>query len=1669
MKIYDKSDNLILDVVVDDNSYRIREIMGEHSLVLYYALPEHVEIPTGAYCDFEGERYTLMRPEQIKMKHTRLYEYTVTFSARQGKAKIWKFRNTVDGRLKFPYTAKPKEHLQMVVDNMNRHDSGWSVGECIDEVEKLVTYDHDYCLDALVKIADEFKTEYEIIGKTISLHKVEYEKSNPLPLSYGRGNGFKTGVGRSNSGEKMPTEILFVQGGEKNIDRSKYPADETLRASSNGCLLLPAGQTIGYDGEHFEDEAGYATENARHYQVDSLGLSIRNIDKQSATEAEDSLDRSDDYPKRTGTISKVIEVDKNKNFYDIIDDTIPEELNYEDYLIGEEQMTIIFQSGELAGREFDVKYYHNAQTINGTSKAGRRFEIVPQEIDGVMMPGGSFVPEAGKDTYIVFNVMLPDTYIRNDADKSGAEWDMFRASVKYLFDNEEEKYTFSGELDGIWAKKDWENIGGKIRLGGYIRFTNEQFEKDGVLVRITSIKDYINRPHSPKIELSNETVSGSVSSTIKQLESTEVLVEENHKTALQYTKRRYRDAKETIEMLAEALSDNFTNAINPIAVETMSLLVGDERLQFQFVSEPGSTEAVPHNINWNNETKQLEVPAGTIQHMTLNIDNIKPSHEASEYMYWNVAALESSDLEDARIKYYLYIKAVKNYTGAAGNAIFRLETYAHKIEEGEYYWFLVGVLNTEYDGERSFATLYGFTEILPGRITADRLVSSDGQSYFDMLNAALKLKDKLQYNVNGDGELKLKGVLVQSQNGIDEAAIGCFRGEYKPSTTYYNGDEVTYKADEKSPTSTYRCTSSTAITGIAPTNSLYWQVAAAGVQGEPGLTPNASYKSTVFYRSNNTPSTPTGGTFIKPIPTGWSDGIPAGEAKLWASTRIFSSDGKLPQQDSWSTPRQMTDTADFDVEYSSFENPEKPIGHPNTNTQWSNESDENTIWMATSKKNNGEWEEWQVSRIKGEKGQDGTSISIKGSVSLHFLTKEEYLAFIEKAAYLDKYAPYIVDTYDDVNCAYVKALRHPVTGNPEPQVTATTIGDCYVTKDTNHLWMSDGEKWIDCGQFKGDTGATGASGKSAYLHVKYANSLNENDWSENDGETPSTYIGIYTDDNPADQLVWSLYQWKKWTGEDGLGYEYIYKRTTTDTAPETPTQTSQQDGFVPTGWTDSPTGVDNNNRYEWIAYRKKTEGVWSDFIGRAGNPTIAALWAKYGQQGDTGTPGNYTEYRFAINGSTTTPPSIENTALTPSGWTTEMSAVSKGYYLWVTQATKSGDGTQLISTWSTPVRMTPQDGADGKDGKSPALVFRGIYDNNKDYYGNEDRVDCVQFSEAYYIARIDAGIFKGVEPTSTSKWNTFGASFESVATDLLLAENANIANLIFRNERLESKAQTDGIPNFFIDGLKNIASFAAGKVVFDGTGSRIGWLFIDGKDLVGVDEDGAERLRLTPNSLPSANVAGKTETLIVKAYGGDATFTAETDTEVSFEYSVFYDDGTIDNNSEESTTLYGYVEYDIADDNTRIDLSSITSICNLMDNNGNVISSEKIREQLYAKVLKKNGTKWNTVGYVTLSEGQGELTVPAGRIRVEIYLSVYVTGYNLWNGTVYVASQGLKAITIQEEVFIAKNGIMAIYNANYFRFHSGEGFAVKVGKYGLRITTAGIQKTTNGGTSWIDL
>ena len=711
-----------IDVLPTDESYRYRSIMGEHTLNLYFALPTYTDIPTGAWCEFQGKRYTLNQPAKVVKHNSRHFEYTLTMDSEGANLKNYKFRNPNDKTLKFPFTASPRYHVQILVDCLNMIDSGWQVGTTIEASEKLVSYNHNNCLEALEMIAKAFETEYEIIGKTIHLHKVEYFKDNPLPLQYGKGKGFKTGVSRTT--EQSRITRLYVQGGERNIDRSKYGNKE---------LLLPKSQEYVYEGVTFvSDDKG-------------LSIAIKNAQNNGFIN-EQSLDLSHIYPSRKGTISAVFEVDHDKHFYDFTDTTIPQALNFSDLQIKGEKMVIYFESGMLSGREFEISRYEHSSGYNHST---RRFEIVPKEEDGTTMPNDIFKPAVG-DRYSVYNMHLPAAYICDNDTKTGASWEMMREACKYLYENRADLFTFTGDLDGIWAKKRWVNVGGRLKMGAYIHFSDNEFQRTLVAIRIVGLKEYVNNPYSPQIELSNKVQGQSFSSEIRKLQNQEVYFGEMNKKAISETKRSWRNALETIKQVEEAFPE-YTKSIIPATVQTMMALVGNKSGQFAFVANKTNPITVPHTLYFDRNNKQINAGSGWIKHYTLGTTDIKPSHSAADYKYWYVSQFVSGRLDDKAKSYYLYIKANK----AIETAEFVLsETKIGMEQEAGFYHFLYATVNSEYDGERGIAQFNGFTEITGGQMVTNRIASGNGQQFIALYDDRIEINAHLQISESNKLEFK---------------------------------------------------------------------------------------------------------------------------------------------------------------------------------------------------------------------------------------------------------------------------------------------------------------------------------------------------------------------------------------------------------------------------------------------------------------------------------------------------------------------------------------------------------------------------------------------------------------------------------------------------------------------------------------------------------------------------------------------------------------------------------------------------------------------------------------------------------------------------------------------------------------------------------------------------
>lgn len=178
-------------------------------------------------------------------------------------------------------------------------------------------------------------------------------------------------------------------------------------------------------------------------------------------------------------------------------------------------------------------------------------------------------------------------------------------------------------------------------------------------------------------------------------------------------------------------------------------------------------------------------------------------------------------------------------------------------------------------------------------------------------------------------------------------------------------------------------------------------------------------------------------------------------------------------------------------------------------------------------------------------------------------------------------------------------------------------------------------------------------------------------------------------------------------GVDGTDYEWIFTRTTSETAPATPAS-QDEDDYLPDGWTDDAEGPDNTHPFEWTCKRSKVNGHWGDF-------STPSLWAKYSFNGEDGIDGEGVEYIFTRT-KTDDPSDIPDVPRVaeydnpPAPWTDDPMGVDDIYqYEWVSKRIKvNGEW----SAFSTPALWAKYsfDGTDGRPGDWTSYVFKKSID-----------------------------------------------------------------------------------------------------------------------------------------------------------------------------------------------------------------------------------------------------------------------------------------------------------------------------------------------------------------------
>lgn len=428
-------------------------------------------------------------------------------------------------------------------------------------------------------------------------------------------------------------------------------------------------------------------------------------------------------------------------------------------LTAEGHATISMVSGACAGREFKVKL----STYDRNDRPVLHLEKFWDDSVGMAYPNNLYPINAG-DEFVILDIPMPDFYITYAQEK------LYKKGQQMLADYTKVSAFYEPSIDPIMV----EEKGARLREGMFMQIKDEDIvdgsnNVDYVLIDTISIDESGILP-TYNVTLREQKRSATTFSSLKEMiDDAKYESKAEFKKERRYVERRFRTAQETIEMLQGAI-EGFTPGINPLTLQTMSVLVGSQSLQFAFIKSLDSTEKDTPAFAFDPATKIFSVPESVLMHYTIGQNEILVSQDKrTSFAKWEVNAFEGSPMLDAEKAYYLYV-----FAPFEGKADFYITDTARVFKDEDGYNLLVGIINSETEGTRDFAPLYGFTEILPGQITTDVIRSADGDTYFDLANN--EIVGVIKFKAGSEGlENILQDGIIGGQNMLRNSG---FTGDY---------------------------------------------------------------------------------------------------------------------------------------------------------------------------------------------------------------------------------------------------------------------------------------------------------------------------------------------------------------------------------------------------------------------------------------------------------------------------------------------------------------------------------------------------------------------------------------------------------------------------------------------------------------------------------------------------------------------------------------------------------------------------------------------------------------------------------------------------------------------------------------------------------------------------
>lgn len=1467
-----------------------RSLMADDTVTLEVVSTFLIDFEKGDKIKIDSDWYTIRTTVDRTKNSEDQYNYSITlYGCIYDLMKVM-FRDTdVNGRstsLTFDLTYSIKDFVKVIIYNMNRDYPGeWVFDDkdCPETEPKTVSFSCQNCLQTLQNECKDFDVDFQITTDKDGIHHIKIGKFGSVVtppngekyFQWGRGHGLFTLV-EGKVDDKAIITRMYGEGGTNNIPTAYRNYSERLQ--------LPYPQRLNKHDHKLSDgtvvkaktmQIGCTDDNKRYIEDADLSKKIG--------VEEDAIQNDDIYPRRTGKVTAL-----GDDVYTFMDDTMDFDLkasnsNGTTYLIDGTSAKITFITGRLAGREFELHDYDHST---------KKFILKPyKDARGLVFPTSNttaFQIREG-DQYKITDIIMPDSYIEDaEEDLWFYVYDKFlqakQARAQYAL-------TFSRSYFIENMPKDSDSC--LFTPGDYVPIKDERFNLDKN-IRIQKVERNLLLRHDYTLTISDTATISIINQAVINVQKHDTILEANRLKDLTRAKYGWRTTEELRNMIYDPDGYFDTDNIKPNSIDTNMLTVGSKSQQFVLAD-------VIMQANLGGDPNLFKATSGTLCHLSISDTDIR---------YWKIAALEATLSEAGG--YYLFAKCSKK--GDTGSWYLTQEQLKFEpTSDPNNYYFQVGVLSSVYDASwRDFVTTYGFTRINGNTITTGKIVTSDGYCYLDLDGNKFRMGDKqsyIDYNVQQRGQITLHNVRLLSTSG-DSSEIGVYRGEYNASYVYYKGDEVSYT--NNGVTATYRYIYSEPTKGYAPTVGTYWQCIAKGKDGEAGETPKIGDNGNWWIGSVDTGIKAEGvdgkgvnilGSYdseaeLKAAHPKGSPGdayIVAGDLYSWDDVHKVWKNGGRIKGDAGDTPYIM--------------NGYWWIGATNTGVKAKGEDAvmyeilpsvriySDTMVAA------GDSLRVSLNKITGSNTENLTSLPNGFSLTLFGYGTDHIGKPTSKAISLDT-------SYK------LSDLKTFLKANMSLEVVLAGTNQVIVTK-ISMPYVKDGKK--------GTPGAPGEDGRTSYTHFKYSNDGGLS-FTGNNGEEPGSYLGQYTDFEEMDSSDPTRYTWALIQGEAGNSgidaaassyFECRYAKNGSTVEPPTLDATALE----PTGWSLQMPSV-GKLEYLWMSMAQKSKlveqtychipftakdgcnditGNYSTELGSGGSivtegdrqflslPDDSDLRIKYDLPfGENFTiffwfktdqkkigwaiqdaaftlnmkeidvkPGTWMHlaFRFSdrtvscfLNGVRQATASLNKKLIGFTVYDSNMYASANCYdeFRMVNGALADVDivkvyqdkADKLLSNWSVPTRISPydgkdgvdgvdgKDGRDGKDGYSLAPIYRGEYSASKTYYGTQYRVDIVKYNGIYYVARVDAGTFSNVAPTNTSKWNPFGAQFESIATNLLLAEGANIGDWFLSGGKIVSTLSTTSSGKITLDakgGLIQVESAISGgdHSLYTGMGAKI--------------------------------------------------------------------------------------------------------------------------------------------------------------------------------------------------------------------------------------------------------